>query len=70
MERQLFVNIRRLSGLNQYEMADKLGVSRSLVAKMEIGNRSVDPKIVTKVNQIYGAEYVTQVEDVMKAINK
>lgn len=70
MNRYLFANIRKLSGMNQYEFAAILGISRSLVAKIEIGNREITPDIRYKVTQEFGEDVVVEVARIMKRITK
>ncbi|MBP1948478.1 helix-turn-helix domain-containing protein [Virgibacillus litoralis] len=65
MDRHLFKNIRELNGLSQYEMAAKIEVSRSLVAKVETGDRGLTLDIVKKVKQEFGVKHIEQVRDVM-----
>ncbi|MBP1950311.1 helix-turn-helix domain-containing protein [Virgibacillus litoralis] len=65
MDRHLFKNIRKLNRLSQYEMAAKIEVSRSLVAKIETGNRGLTLDIIKKVKQEFGVKHIEQVRDVM-----
>ncbi|SEQ24221.1 DNA-binding transcriptional regulator, XRE-family HTH domain [Virgibacillus subterraneus] len=65
MDRHLFKNIRKLNRLSQYEMAAKIEVSRSLVAKIETGNRGLTLDIIKKVKQEFGVKHIEQIQDVM-----
>lgn len=45
MDAELFARIRKLKGLNQGELAKRIRVSRSLIAKIEKGKRSITPEV-------------------------
>lgn len=66
MDCKLFIAIRKLNGLNQYGMADKLGISRSLVAKIEIGERRIEAGLAAKVKEAFGEDYVEKVKELTK----
>ncbi|WP_161493908.1 helix-turn-helix domain-containing protein [Virgibacillus necropolis] len=66
MDVKLFVTIRKLSGSNQYQYAGKLGISRSLVAKIETGERAITTDISAKVREEFGADYIEQVAKLVK----
>lgn len=61
MNEKLFSAIRKLNGLSQYQFADELGFSRSMIAKIEVYERSLTPDIVAKVNDVFGRDYVDMV---------
>ncbi|KMJ59392.1 hypothetical protein AB685_00425 [Bacillus sp. LL01] len=51
MKPELFAVIRKLNGLSQQAMADRLDVSRSLIAKIELGERGVSADLYGKITQ-------------------
>ena len=52
---------RQATGLTQYDVADALGVSRSLVAEIELGTRNATPPTIEKLAALYGCS-VAQLE--------
>jgi|GEM_PF-5850536 len=49
----IFRDIRKNHGLTQSEFAKKIGVSRSLVAKIESDNQDVSKKIIEKIANVF-----------------
>ena len=45
---------RRETGLHQREVAARLGVRQTLVSKMELGERRIDPIDLADFAEIYG----------------
>jgi len=65
LDKKLFAMIRKLNGLSQAQMAARLQVSPSLVAKIETGERRCLPKLAEKVTQEFGAEHIRQVAELI-----
>jgi transcriptional regulator with XRE-family HTH domain len=56
MDAKLIKTIRKVNGLNQYEMADRIGVSRSVLSKIEIDAYPISPKVKAKVTEEFGEQ--------------
>ena len=67
MNRKLFATVRRLNQLNQYQFAEKLGISRGLVAGIEVGNRRIMPRLENRIYSEFGAAYIEQVTELAQA---
>ena len=68
MNRKLFATVRRLNQLNQYQFADKLGISRGLVAGIEVGNRRIMPRVEKRIYSEFGADYIEQVTELAEGL--
>ncbi|MCQ6274732.1 helix-turn-helix transcriptional regulator [Bacillus sp. V3B] len=66
MNARLFTTIRKVNGLSQHEMAERLQVSPSLVAKIETGERRCLSKLAEKVVEEFGAEHISKVAELTK----
>jgi DNA-binding XRE family transcriptional regulator len=58
MDAKLIKAIRNVNGLTQYEMAERIGVSRSVLSKIEIDAYPISAKVKASIN----AEFGDQVE--------
>jgi len=45
---------RRAKGLTAKELAEALGITRSHVTRMELGIRSITPKMAMKIEEVLG----------------
>lgn len=70
MDRELFVKIRKLNGYTQYEFAALLGLSRSHVAKIEIGERALSQTVEDKVREHFGTKHIREVRAILNKISK
>ena len=68
MNRKLFSTIRRLNRLNQYQFAERLGISRGLVAGIEVGNRRIMPRVEKRIYSEFGADYIEQVTELAEGL--
>jgi len=68
MNRKLFATIRRLNRLNQYQFAERLGISRGLVAGIEVGNRRIMPRVEKRIYSEFGADYIEQVTELAEGL--
>ena len=68
MDRRLFVRIRKLGGFNQEQYARRIGISRALVAAIEVGNRRIMPYVMEKVTAEFGAGYVRKVRELAEEL--
>jgi len=59
---EVIVVIRKLAGLTQYTFAERLGVSRSLVARVENFDYPINDNMINAIKREFGAEYVEQVK--------
>lgn len=54
MDAKLIKTIRNVNGLNQYEMAERIGVSRSVLSKIEINAYMISENVIAKINEEFG----------------
>jgi len=54
--------------LNQYQFAERLGISRGLVAGIEVGNRRIMPRIEKRIYSEFGAAYIEQVTELAEVL--
>jgi transcriptional regulator with XRE-family HTH domain len=47
---------RRWGGLTQVQVAERLGVRQTVVSKMELGERRIDPIELERFAEVYGRE--------------
>ncbi|PBB05746.1 helix-turn-helix domain-containing protein [Salimicrobium humidisoli] len=67
MSVELFIAIRKLNGLTQYAMAERVGISRGYIAKIE-GMYAPYPEFLNdRLRQEFGAAYVAQVSELTRA---
>lgn len=66
IDAKLFKAIRKVSGHTQEDYAALLGISRSLVAKIEVSDRAVTDDIAQKVRQIHGLEHIIDVRRLLR----
>ena len=66
MNPKLFRTLRKINGLTQLELAERLNVSPSLITKIETGARKCAPKLSEKVVEEFGVEQVSQVAELTK----
>jgi transcriptional regulator with XRE-family HTH domain len=64
--RELIIVARRRAGLNQIDVAKKLGVHQSFVSKIESGERRLDVVEFLRVAEIVGADAVAVLRAVAK----
>lgn len=71
MKPELFNVIRRLNGLTQRAMADRLSVSRSLVTKIESGDRVITDDVRRKLTGEFGLtpELLRRLERLIETFN-
>ena len=59
-----FTKLRKSQGLTQEQFAQKLGISRSLVAKIEANKQDVTKKVKEKLHNVFpGSVFFTQNPD-------
>jgi DNA-binding XRE family transcriptional regulator len=56
MDAKLIQTVRKVNGLNQYEMAARIGVSRSVVSKIEINAYPISEKVKASINREFGEQ--------------
>lgn len=62
MDTKLFATLRKLEGLSQRQYADKLNVSRSLVTKVEAGDRDLSEDLAERVRRAYTTDQIATVK--------
>lgn len=70
MKPKLFTTIRKLNGLTQQDMADRLGVSRSLIMKIENGDRALTADVRNKLmnNLTLTPELLAEINRLIKTL--
>ena len=66
MKRYNLKNFRQKHDLNQQEMADKLGISKSYYTQIELGYVNPSFKVIEKVAEVFSGEY----DDVIELMKK
>lgn len=64
--------IRRMSNLDQEQFADKIGVSLSLLGKIEIGNAPLTKRTVSKIVHAFGLteQDIVDLENMVEYLKK
>jgi transcriptional regulator with XRE-family HTH domain len=65
MNAKILRAVRQVNGLNQYEMASRLGISRSYLAKIEAGYSDYPTHLTSKVVNEFGEqlELIKQIQN-------
>jgi putative transcriptional regulator len=58
MESKVFKFIRQSQGLSQQEMADRLGISKTLVCLIERNKKNISDKVNKRFRDFFGVEYI------------
>lgn len=66
MNGKLFATVRKVNGLTQTEMAQRLNVSRSLIQKVEADERRIKPYLEAKIYIEFGTDHVDEVKRITK----
>lgn len=60
MNAKLFKFIRQSQGLTQQEVADMLGISKTLVCLIERNKKSISSSVNKRFREKFGAEYINR----------
>ncbi|MBH9965591.1 helix-turn-helix domain-containing protein [[Bacillus] enclensis] len=60
MNSKLFRFIRQSQGLSQQELANRLGVSKTLVCLIETNKKNISDKVSKRFRELFGDEYVNK----------
>lgn len=66
MNAKLFKFIRQSQGLTQQEVADMLGVSKTLVCLIERNKKDMSDRVKKRFRETFGAEYVDRCRSFME----
>jgi transcriptional regulator with XRE-family HTH domain len=61
MDARLLVALRRFHNLTQNDVAKLLGVSRTMIAMIEIGDRQISRRLELRIINLFGEERVAHV---------
>jgi transcriptional regulator with XRE-family HTH domain len=67
---QRIAELRKLKGLSQEDLAKSVGISRSSLAQIELGNRSIDVLELQKISQVLGFSLDDFMSDDFSAIQE
>ena len=67
---QRIAELRKLKGLSQEDLAKSVGISRSSLAQIELGNRSMDVLELQKISQVLGFSLDDFMSDDFSAIQE
>ncbi|WP_173916915.1 helix-turn-helix domain-containing protein [Halobacillus sp. Marseille-Q1614] len=62
MDARVFKTLRRLNDWTQHEAADKLGVSRALLAMVETDKAPISSRLERKINDAFGTDRIDLVK--------
>lgn len=69
MTNELLKYVRKLIGLTQSELAEKVKVNQSTIAKIEAGKLSINEEIETKLKKVFDEEGISKTKiDLLKII--
>lgn len=66
MSAELFKRVRQINGLSQESMATRLGISRSVVAKIETNIYPIRDHVKSKLYAEFGEEHIEAVRKLIK----
>ncbi|MCM3732362.1 XRE family transcriptional regulator [Fictibacillus nanhaiensis] len=69
MNAKLVKMLRRLNSLSQHEAADKLGVSRALIALVETEKAPVSRSLELKIKDTFGLRQIEHVKATMRVFH-
>lgn len=69
MDAKVFVALRKLNGLSQFEVAEMLGVSRALIAIIETERQPISRNLERRIKQVFGIQQISVVQLTLQAIN-
>jgi DNA-binding XRE family transcriptional regulator len=70
MNAKLVKMLRKLNSLSQHEAADRLGVSRALIAMVETEKTPVSRVLELKINDTFGFRQIEHVRETMKVFDE
>ncbi|SFK12285.1 hypothetical protein SAMN04487936_107204 [Halobacillus dabanensis] len=70
MDSKLFKTLRQLNQLTQLQAADRLKVSRALLALVETDKTPISRALERKVNEEFGLEQIEHVKKTMDLLNR
>jgi transcriptional regulator with XRE-family HTH domain len=66
MNAKLLKMLRQLNDISQYELADKLGCSRGLIALTETERQPISRKLERRITETFGTEQIDRVRQAMR----
>jgi transcriptional regulator with XRE-family HTH domain len=66
MNSRLVRMLRQINDISQYELADRLGCSRGLIARIETDRLPVSRRLEHRINDNFGASHVDKVRQAMR----
>ncbi|WP_375373420.1 helix-turn-helix transcriptional regulator [Cytobacillus oceanisediminis] len=69
MGAKVFIALRKMNGLTQFEMAELLGVSRALIAIIETNRQPISRNLERKVIDVFGIHQISVIQLALQAID-